>query len=147
MFRKSEKNAYSNNDVQFLKKSLNVLAYIIYTHSTQKLLKNLTTVDFETRALNAASFKDRLQVDLIKSKQLEVPGTLALIKIDDFIEQETLFDDNPLPRVVSAVSEIIADEMTQLNLFGRLDDRIFAIYFLMLLPRMYSSGLKSSVLR
>lgn len=128
-FESLKKNAYSNNDVQFLKKSLNVLAYIIYTHSTQKLLKNLTTVDFETRALNAASFKDRLQVDLIKSKQLEVPGTLALIKIDDFIEQETLFDDNPLPRVVSAVSEIIADEMTQLNLFGRLDDRIFAIYF------------------
>ena len=128
-FESLKKNAYSNNDVQFLKKSLNVLAYIIYTHSTQKLMKNLTTVDFETRALNAASFKDRLQVDLIKSKQLEVPGTLALIKIDDFIEQETLFDDNPLPRVVSAVSEIIADEMTQLNLFGRLDDRIFAIYF------------------
>ncbi len=128
-FESLKKNAYSNNDVQFLKKSLNVLAYIIYTHSTQKLLKNLTTVDFETRALNAASFKERLQVDLIKSKQLEVPGTLALIKIDDFIEQETLFDDNPLPRVVSAVSEIIADEMTQLNLFGRLDDRIFAIYF------------------
>ena len=128
-FESLKKNAYSNNDVQFLKKSLNVLAYIIYTHSTQKLMKNLTTVDFETRALNAASFKERLQVDLIKSKQLEVPGTLALIKIDDFIEQETLFDDNPLPRVVSAVSEIIADEMTQLNLFGRLDDRIFAIYF------------------
>ena len=128
-FESLKKNAYSNNDVQFLKKSLNVLAYIIYTHSTQKLLKNLTSVDFETRALNATSFKERLLVDLIKSKQLEVPGTITLIKIDDFIEQESLFDDDPLPKVVSTISEIISDEMTPLNLFGRLDDRIFAIYF------------------
>ncbi len=105
------------------------MAYIIYTHSTQKLLKNLTSVDFETRALNAASFKERLSSDLIKAKQLEIPGTLALLKIDDFIEQETLFDDNPLPKVVSVVSAIISDEMTPLNLFGRLDDRIFGIYF------------------
>jgi diguanylate cyclase (GGDEF)-like protein len=128
-FESLKKNAYSNNDVQFLKKSLNVLAYIIYTHSTQKLLKNLTSVDFETRALNAASFKERLSADLIKAKQLEIPGTLALLKIDDFIEQESLFDDNPLPKVVSVVSAIIADEMTPLNLFGRLDDRIFGVYF------------------
>jgi len=124
-----KKNAYSNNDVQFLKRSLNVLAYIIYTHSTQKLLKNLTSVDFETRALNAASFKERLGSDLIKAKQLEIPGTLALLKIDDFMEQESLFADDPLARVVTVVSEIIQDEMSALNIFGRLDDRIFAIYF------------------
>jgi diguanylate cyclase (GGDEF)-like protein len=124
-----KKNAYSNSDVQFLKKSLNVLSYIIYSHSTQKLLKNLTSVDFETRALNAASFKERLSVDLIKAKQVEIPGTIALIKIDDFIEEGTLFNDDSLPKVVSTVSEIISDEMTALNLFGRIDDRIFAIYF------------------
>ena len=128
-FESLKKNAYSNNDVQFLKRSLNVLAYIIYTHSTQKLLKNLTSVDFETRALNETSFKERLTADLIKSKQLEIPGTIALLKIDDFIEQESLFDDNPLPKVVATVAEIISDEMTPLNLFGRIDDRIFAIYF------------------
>jgi diguanylate cyclase (GGDEF)-like protein len=124
-----KKNAYSNNDVQFLKRSLNVLAYIIYTHSTQKLLKNLTSIDFETRALNAASFKERLSADLIKAKQLEIPGTLALLKIDDFMEQESLFANDPLPKVVTVVSEIIQNEMSALNLFGRLDDRIFAIYF------------------
>jgi diguanylate cyclase (GGDEF)-like protein len=124
-----KKNAYSNNDVQFLKRSLNVLAYIIYTHSTQKLLKNLTSIDFESRALNAASFKERLSSDLIKAKQLEIPGALALLKIDDFMEQESLFADDPLARIVSVVSEIIQDEMSALNIFGRLDDRIFAIYF------------------
>jgi diguanylate cyclase (GGDEF)-like protein len=86
-------------------------------------------VDFETRALNSSSFKERLNADLIKAKQLEVPGTLALLKIDDFIEQESLFDDNPLPKVLSVVSEIISEEMTPLNLFGRLDERLFGIYF------------------
>jgi diguanylate cyclase (GGDEF)-like protein len=124
-----KKNAYSNNDVQFLKKSLNVLSYIIYSHSTHRLLKNLTSIDFETRALNAASFKERLSADLIKSKQLEIPGTIALLKIDDFIDQESLFQDDPLSKVVTSVSEIISDEMTAFNIFGRIDDRIFAIYF------------------
>lgn len=128
-FESLKKNAFSNQDVQFLKKSLNVLAYIIYSHSTQKLLKNLTAIDFETRALNVNTFKERLLTDLIKAKQLEVPGTLALLKIDDFIDQESLFDDNPLPKVVSVVSEIISDEMTPLNLFGRLDERLFGIFF------------------
>jgi len=124
-----KKNAYSNQDVQFLKRSLNVLSYIIYSHSTQKLLKNLTSIDFETRALNSTSFKERLNSDLIKTRQLEVPGSLALLKIDDFISQESLFDGDPLPKVVSVVSEMIWEEMTPLNLFGRLDDRIFGIYF------------------
>jgi diguanylate cyclase (GGDEF)-like protein len=128
-FESLKKNAYSNQDVQFLKKSLNVLAYIIYSHSTQKLLKALTSVDFETRALNSASFKERLNADLVKAKQLEIPGTIALLKIDDFVEQESLFQENYLPKIVSTVAEIISEEMTALNLFGRLDERIFGIYF------------------
>jgi diguanylate cyclase (GGDEF)-like protein len=123
------KNAYSNQDVQFLKRSLNVLSYIIYSHSSQKLLKNLTSVDIDTRALNAPTFKERLNADLIKAKQLDVPGALALLKVDDFIEQNSLFDDDPLPRVVSVIAEIISEEMTPLNLLGRIDDRVFGIYF------------------
>ena len=31
--------------------------------------------------------------------------------------------------VLAAVSELITKEMTPLNLFGRLDDRLFAVYF------------------
>ena len=51
------------------------------------------------------------------------------MKIDDFIDQESLFQDDPLSKVVTTVSEIISDEMTAFNIFGRIDDRIFAIYF------------------
>jgi diguanylate cyclase (GGDEF)-like protein len=120
---------YTNNDVQFLKKSLNILSFIIYSHSTQKLLTSLTSIDLETKALNSSAFKERLSADLIKSNHLKIPGTIALISIDDFIEQESLFEGDPLPRVLTAVAETIAQEMTPMNLFGRLDERKFAVYF------------------
>ena len=128
-FESLRKNTYSNQDIQFLKKSLNFLAYLIYSQSSRKLLKSLTSIDMETKALNLIAFKDRLTADLIKSEQLKIPGTLALIKIDDFLEQESLFDSDPLPKVLSTVAEIISSEMTPLNLFGRIDDRLFGVFF------------------
>ena len=51
------------------------------------------------------------------------------MRIDDFLEQESLFEDNPLPKVLKAVSETISDEITPLNLFGRLDDKVFGVFF------------------
>jgi diguanylate cyclase (GGDEF)-like protein len=135
-FESLKKNAYSNQDVQFLKQSLNVLAYIIYSHSARKLLKNLTSVDFETRAQNYAAFQDSLSRDLIKANQLNVPGALAVIKIDEFVEQESLFNENPLPKIVTVISDIIKEELTALNIFGRFDEKTFGVYF-------FNSGTKS----
>jgi len=128
-FESLKKNAYSNQDVQFLKQSLNVLAYIIYSHSAQKQLKNLTSIDYETRAQNYASFKDSLSRDLIKANQLNVPGALALIKIDDFVEQESLFNEDPLPKIVTVISDIIKEELNALNIFGRMDEKTLGVYF------------------
>jgi diguanylate cyclase (GGDEF)-like protein len=128
-FESLKKNTYSNQDAQFLKKSLNFLAFLIYSQSSRKVLKNLTSIDVDTKALNLNSFKERLHSDLIKSDQLKVPGTLALVKIDDFLEQESLFDSDPLPKVLTTVADIILSEMTPLNLFGRIDDRLFGVYF------------------
>ena len=128
-FESLKKNAYSNQDVQFLKQSLNVLAYIIYSHSAQKQLKNLTSIDYETRAQNYAAFKDSLSRDLIKANQLNVPGALALIKIDDFVEQESLFNEDLLPKIVTVISDIIKEELNALNIFGRMDEKTFGVYF------------------
>ncbi|GMR24733.1 MAG: sensor domain-containing diguanylate cyclase [Ignavibacteria bacterium] len=128
-FDSLKKNAFSNQDVQFLKSALNIFSFIIYSHSTRKLLESLISVDLQTRALNSDSFMERLTSDLIKSKDLRIPGALALIKIDNFLEQDSLFDGDPLPKVTSAVADTIAKEMTPLNLFGRLDDKLFAVYF------------------
>lgn len=128
-FESLKKNAYSNQDVQFLTQSLNVLAYIIYSHSAQKLLKNLTSIDFETRAQNYAAFQDSLSRDLIKANQLNVPGALALIKIDEFVEQESLFNEDLFPKIVTVISDIIREELNALNIFGRIDERTFGVYF------------------
>lgn len=128
-FENLKKNAYTNQEVQFLKNSFNIFSYIIYSYSTRKLLENLTAIDLETRALNAITFRERLNSDLIKAKELKVQSALALIKIDDFIEQESLFEGDPLPKVLNSVAETIQNEMTPLNLFGRIDDSTFAVYF------------------
>ena len=128
-FENLKKNAFTNQDVQFLKNALNIFAYIIYSFSTRKLLENLTSIDLDTKALNTIAFKERLKADLIKAKELKVSGSLALIGIDNFIEQDSLFEGDPLPKVLSVVSETISNEMTPLNLFGRLDKKLFAVYF------------------
>ncbi|HSD63417.1 MAG TPA: GAF domain-containing protein, partial [Ignavibacteriaceae bacterium] len=128
-FESLKKNAFSNADVQFLKNAMNILSFVIYSYSTQALLKSYLAVDVETKALNTETFKSRLEADLIKAEKVQAPGAVALIRIDDFLEQESLFDGNPLPKVLTTVAGIISDEMTSLNLFGRIGDKVFAVYF------------------
>jgi len=128
-FESLKKNAYSNADIQFLKSALNILSFVIYSYSTKTLLKSYLAVDIETKVLNAETFKIRLTSDLAKAVQLKIPGALALIRIDDFLEQESLFDGNPFPKVLASVSETINQEMTPLNLFGRLSEKVFCVYF------------------
>jgi diguanylate cyclase (GGDEF)-like protein len=128
-FESLKKNAYSNSDIQFLKNSVGMLAFMNYSYSNHKLLKSLIAVDVETRLLNAATFKERLSSDIVKAEQLKIPGALALIRIDDFLEQESLFESNPFPKVLHTITEIISQESAPMNIIGRLDDRIFAIYF------------------
>lgn len=128
-FESLKKNAYSNADVNFLKSASNYLAFNIQSFSVQKLLKSLITIDIETHVLNATSFKERVTADLHKAYQVKAAGALALVRIDDFLEQESLFEGNPFPKVLVAVSEIIASELTPLTTFGRLDEKIFGVYF------------------
>jgi len=123
------KNAYTNSDVRFLKSSINIFSYIIYSLSSQKLIKSLISLDLETRTLNVDTFKERLISDLYKSQSLNLPGALALVKIDDFLEQESLFDGNPLPKVIKVLADTISIEMTPLNIFGRVDEKVFAVFF------------------
>ena len=128
-FESLKKNIYTNSDIHFLKSSMNIIGYLIYSYSTQQLLKSLLAIDVETRILNADTFKERMASDLFKSEQAKVQGALALIRIDDFLEQESLFEGNPFPKVLSVVTETIEKEMTPLNLFGRIDEKVLAVYF------------------
>jgi diguanylate cyclase (GGDEF)-like protein len=124
-----KKNKYTNNDIQFLKKSFNFLAYVIHSHSTNKLLKNLISVDLETRTFNNETFKSLLHSDLMKAAQVSVPGTIVIIRVDDIFEQESLFEGDPIPKIVEVISQIINEEMNPFTLIGRLDEKQFAIYF------------------
>jgi diguanylate cyclase (GGDEF)-like protein len=92
-------------------------------------LKSYLAVDVETRALNSNTFKERVGVDLLKAEQLKVPGAIALIRIDNFLEQESLFEGNPFPKVLSSVSDLITKEITPLAIFGRLEEKVFGVYF------------------
>lgn len=128
-FESLKKSHYTNADIKFLQSAVNIIAYIIYSHSSQKLLRNLIALDLDTRALNAENFKQRLSEDLFKQYSVKAQGALALIKIDDFLEQESLFDGDPFPKVLEAVAESISEDLTPLTIFGRLDERIFAVHF------------------
>lgn len=50
-FDSLKKNAYTNSDVKFLNNSVHIISYIIYSHSSQTLIKSLIALDLETRAL------------------------------------------------------------------------------------------------
>ncbi len=128
-FESLKKNTYSNDDVNFLKNASHYVAFNIQSYSVQKLLKSLISVDIETHVLNANSFRERVSADLYKAAHHKIPGALALIRIDDFLEQESLFDGNPLPKVLTAVSEIISSELTPLSTLGRLNEKVFGVFF------------------
>jgi len=134
-FESLKKNIYTNSDIHFLKNSMNIIGYIVYSYSTQQLLKSLLAIDVDTRILNAETFKERMASDLYKSELANVPGALALIRIDDFLEQESLFEGNPFPKVLSVVTETIEKEMTPLNLFGRIGEKVLAVYFFNATPK------------
>ncbi|WP_337865461.1 GAF domain-containing protein [Ignavibacterium sp.] len=128
-FETLKKSHYTNADVKFLQSAVNIIAYIIYSHSSQKLLRSLIALDLDTRALNAENFKHRLTEDLFKQYSVKAQGALALIKIDEFLEQESLFDGDPFPKVLESVAEAISEDLTPFAIFGRLEERIFAIHF------------------
>lgn len=128
-FESLKKNAYSKEDAMFLVDATKIFSFMLHTFISMELLKNLITLDIETKLLNHKSFIERLKIDLVRAEQLKIPSAIALIRIDDFLEQETLFDGNPFPIILNNVSEIIMNESNPFNIIGRLDERIFAVYF------------------
>jgi len=52
-----------------------------------------------------------------------------LIKVDEFLEEDSLFEGDPFPKVLKAIAQMIRDEMTPLNIFGRLKEKVFGVYF------------------
>jgi len=112
-----------------MKSTVKFFSFILYTFSTQNVLRNLISVDVETQMLNYKTFMERTAIDLLKSAEFKAPGAVALIKIDDFIEQESLFEGDPFPKVLEAISKMIIEETGNMNIIGRIDDRVFGVFF------------------
>jgi diguanylate cyclase (GGDEF)-like protein len=124
-----KKNVYSNEDVNFIKQATKIFSFIVYAYSSQSILRNLLSVDVETKTLNKKTFVERVGIDLIKAKGLKVPSALALIKIDEFLEQDSLFEGDLFPKVLESIVKIMREEITPLGLLGRLANKVFAVYF------------------
>lgn len=128
-FESLKKNNYNNSDVAFLKNATKIFSYILFSYSSTSMLKSLLSVDVDTKLLNYDSFCERVASDLFKAKELDVQGAIALVHLDEFLEQDSLFEGDPFPKVLKSVSKLISDEMTPLNILGRISDRVFGVYF------------------
>jgi len=134
-FESLKKNVYSNNEVSYIKNATKIFAFILHSYSTINILKGLLSVDIETKTLNYDAFIERFTIDLVRSKEIGIQGAVAVIKIDDFLEQESLFEGDPFPKVLRTVGQMIKDEMTPLNLLGRISEKVFAVYFFNMSPK------------
>ena len=128
-FESLKKNLYTTEDVQFMKQSTRIFSFMVHAFSSQMILKNLLSVDIETKTLNNENFLLQLRNDLVKASEFNADGSLALIELDEFIEEDSLFEGDPFPKVLKSIANTIKEEITPLNIFGRLDEKLFGVYF------------------
>ncbi len=128
-------NIYNNTDVNFIKKASKIFSYIVYSFSTQKILRSLLSLDVDTKFLNNTSFLKEVNSDLVKSKSAGLPGALALIKIDDFIEEESFFEGDPFPKVLKSIVGMIKEATSAQNVLGRLSRDTLGVYFFNTSPK------------
>ncbi len=128
-FESLKKSVYSNSDIQFLRQASRIFAFIAFAHSGQRFLKNLLSVDIETKVLNKETFLEYLTKDLLKAREFSAPGVVVLIYIDKFLEQDTLFESNPFPKVLKSIVESIKEALPETSLLGRLSTRMLAVSF------------------
>jgi len=128
-FESLKKKIYASTDIKFMRNAVKIFSFFVYTFSTHTILKNLLSVDVETRVLTYRAFINQVETDLVKANEFEAPTTLALIQIDEFLEERSLFETDPFPKVLASITEAIKSEVTPLNIVGRLNEKLFGIFF------------------
>lgn len=127
-FENLRKSFYSNSDINFLKSALKFYGMLINHFYTIREYKSLVSVDYETGLLNEKYFAEFLENEIYKAKTSQTPCCLALIYIDDFLEQETIFDSNPFYKVLKSVVELLKTEVPKGSLIGRFAKRELCIF-------------------
>ncbi|MCF8261320.1 MAG: GAF domain-containing protein [Melioribacteraceae bacterium] len=128
-FEHLKKSFYQKSEIQFLQKSLKLFSFIVYSYSTTAKLRGLLSVDVETNFLNEISFGKKVEEELSKNQVTQTHGTLILLKIDDYADQQSLFDSDPFPKVLKGIVGLIKEDMPPLSFTGRIAQKIFALYF------------------
>jgi diguanylate cyclase (GGDEF)-like protein len=120
---------YNSADVTFVKKATKIFSYIVYSYTHQKTLRELLSVDIETKFLNGKNFLKNASADLAKTKKANLQSSVALLKIDKFIDDESLFEGNPFEKVLKSITDMIKEATNTQNIVGRISKDVFAIYF------------------
>jgi diguanylate cyclase (GGDEF)-like protein len=128
-FESLKKKIYSNADIKFMRNAIKIFSFFVYTFSTHNILKNLLSVDVETKTLTYRAFINQVETDLVKAREFDAPSAIALIQIDEFLEERSLFETDPFPKVLASITEAIKSEVTPLNFVGRLGEKLFGIFF------------------
>ncbi len=128
-FESLKKKIYTNSDIKFLRNAVKIFSFFVYTYSTHTILKKLLSVDVETRAFTYDAFVKNIESDLIKAREFDAPSALALIQIDEFLEERSLFETDPFPKVLTSINEAIRSEISPLNIIGRLNEKLFGVFF------------------
>ncbi len=128
-FESLKKNHYSKSDIAFIKKAVKIFTYYVYSFTNNAFLQNLVTLDPQTFALNEKEFSARLKNYLSIEKTCEKYGALILLKIDTNESEQSLFEDKFFPKTVQKIAALIKEDLKPNSLFGRLDKRLFAVYF------------------
>ena len=128
-FESLKKKIYSTSDIKFMRNAVKIFSFFVYTYSTHNILKNLLSVDVETKSLTYNEFISQVGIDLIKAKEFDAPSALALIQIDEFLEERSLFETDPFPKVLSSINQAIRAEVSPLNLVGRLGEKLIGVFF------------------
>jgi diguanylate cyclase (GGDEF)-like protein len=123
------KDKYTKSDIIFLKKVFHLFAYYIQCYSGQKFLQSLIAVDVETGVFNRKMFVKQLKASLIKDKAAKVTSALVLIKIDEFINEDSLFEKGLENKVIRSISKLIVEELNDTNIIGRIKEKVFGVYF------------------
>jgi len=103
--------------------------FILYSTSNNSMLKSLVTTDLDTKFLNSKTFIKAIESELYKASKVEVPTALLLIQIDDFLEESSLFESDPFPKVLKSIASSIRDETNISNIVGRISNRVFGVFF------------------
>lgn len=124
-----KKNFYNKYDVLFLKNSVRIFAFIIYSFSKQSFLKENIMLDIPTGLLIKDAFEFKVKEELNKLFDLKLEGVISLIEIDEIEGESSLFDENLVHKAVVNLSEVIKENLSYFSFSGRVNERTFAVFF------------------